>query len=37
MLDHQKYAQGVHWNLFLDAILTFALVVPVVALVLLLI
>jgi hypothetical protein len=37
MLDHQKYAQGVHWSLLLDAILTIALVVPVVALVLLLI
>lgn len=37
MLDSQKYAQGVHWNLLLDAILGIALVVPLVALVLLLI
>jgi hypothetical protein len=37
MLDRQKYAQGVRWNLLLDTLLAVAVVVPVVTLVLLLI
>jgi hypothetical protein len=37
MFDSQKYAQGVHWNLYLDVILAIALAAPLVALVLLLI
>jgi hypothetical protein len=37
MGDSQKYTQGVHWNLFLDAILAVAVVVPAVALVIFLI
>jgi hypothetical protein len=37
MLDLKKWAKGVHWSLFLDAILTMGVVVPAGLLVLLLI